>query len=82
MVKKTLAYFLTFLFLPMLCACNGTTINTQTGNLGHRADKLQEYVGNTNVSKDIESKSNIIYLGREYENNNFGPGKIKFVFEK
>ena len=80
MIKICFLYILVLFCVPMLCACEHSKINTQTGTLGHRADKLNEYV--VTQTKKIERNPNIIYLGRDYENNNFGPGKIKFVFEK
>ena len=33
------------------------------------------------VDTSVEMKSNVIYMGKEYENNTFGPGEVKFVFE-
>ena len=78
MVKRYFSYILLLFCIPLLCACHHSGFDTQTGNLGHRVDKLKETI----TEKKTETNINIIYLGRDYENNNFGPGKIKFVFEK
>ena len=66
---------------PFLCSCRpAVTIQTTSGGLGHRADMLKQYASGQ-VDTSVEMKSNVIYMGKEYENNTFGPGKVKFVFE-
>lgn len=79
---KNITKLIILVLCPMLCGCEASKIQTQTGNLGHRADKLKEYVSSPSSNNKIEIKSNVIYLGKEYENNTFGPARIKFVFEK
>lgn len=81
MVKRILALLIVFMISPFLYACQQEQIVTSTGGLGHRAEKLQKMLPNSSTKKTTHG-SNIIYLGREYENNHFGPAGIKFVFEK
>lgn len=81
-MNKFIIFFLIIILSPVLCGCESSKIQTQTGQLGHRADKLKKYVSPSLIEPKVEINSNIIYLGKEYENNTFGPAKIKFVFEK
>lgn len=73
------------LVLPLfLCGCQKKHIVTSTGEVGHRAENLQKMMhsGNLNVPSSKDTRAGVIYLGRDYENNHFGPPKLKFVFEK
>ena len=82
MVKRVVVLTLILSSSLLLCACQPTvTIQTQAGGIGHRADKLKQYMGGE-ADSSIEIKNNVIYMGKEYENNTFGPGKVKFVFDK
>lgn len=82
MVKRLFALFCIIAFAPFLSGCQSVQIESKAGSLGHRADALKKYVGDFSNGASVEIKSNVIYLGREYENNTFGPARIKFVFEK
>lgn len=85
MGKNLFLLFLIGALCPFLCGCQTVQIQTQSGGLGHRADALKKYVGGSSydsIDNGIEIKSNVIYMGKEYENNTFGPGRVKFVFEK
>lgn len=73
------------LVLPLfLCGCQKKHIVTSTGEVGLRAENLQKMMDseNLNVPPSKDTRAGVIYLGRDYENNHFGPPKLKFVFEK
>ena len=81
-MKKIFHFILIMLIIPLLCGCQQTVqIKSEAGGLGHRADQFKNYIKSP-PDNGIEIKHNVIYMGKEYENNTFGPGKIKFVFEK
>ncbi|MBQ2870462.1 hypothetical protein IJE86_02045 [bacterium] len=85
MQLKKYFFFVSFLILPLfLCGCQKKHIVTSTGEVGHRAENLQKMMhsGNLNVPPSKDTRAGVIYLGRDYENNHFGPPKLKFVFEK
>ena len=83
-VIKKFFFICVLFFLPMmLCACQKQQhIVTSTGGLGHQADNLEKMVKTGKVPSSHKSTYNVIYLGRDYENNTFGPPRLKFVFEK
>jgi len=82
MVKKSLIILTLLCVTPFFCACEKAGIVTSTGKMGHRADNYRKYLPVSNAKSAPQTKGNVIYLGREYENNHFGPAGIKFVFER
>lgn len=82
MLKKVLVILMLSIISPLFCACGKGEIVTSTGKLGHRADTYKKYLPAQPSAAKPGTKGNVIYLGREYENNHFGPAGIKFVFEK
>ncbi len=83
MFKKATGLLLITVIIPFVSACQpAVQIKSESGALGHRADLLKQYAsGSHPVDTSVEMKNNVIYMGKEYENNTFGPGKIRFVFE-
>ena len=82
MVKRVLSLISLATCSLLLCACAPTvSLETKSGALGHRADKFMNYA-NIEKNTDVEMKNNVIYMGKEYENNTFGPGAVRFVFDK
>lgn len=81
MVKKFFVSLIILSCSPFLSACNNGSIVTSTGSLGKRAEVINKYMHQNSPKKSNDSKSSVIYLGRDYENNQFGPSNIKFVFE-
>lgn len=83
MLRQATGLLLITLIVPFLCACQpAVQIKSEAGGLGHRADLLKQYTGGSRSGDtSVEMKNNVIYMGKEYENNNFGPGKVRFVFE-
>lgn len=80
MVKKVFLVLVITALTPLFCACgNDGGFVTSTGKLGRRADAYKQY---SPLNNTPEQKNGVIYLGREYENNQFGPSAVKFVFEK
>lgn len=81
MVKKVFLILVITAISPLFCACdkNGSFV-TSTGKLGRRAEIYKQYTVPRN--NPPVQKNGVIYLGREYENNQFGPSAVKFVFEK
>lgn len=82
MVKKVLISLLCVFITPFLCGCEHKKIVTSTGGMGQRVEMLKKYTPVSTSKNSVTSGKNVIYLGREYENNHFGPTGIKFKFEK
>ena len=80
MLKKSLSILLLAMITPLFSACQKGEIVTSTGSLGQRAEKLKHLLPNDKPAP--KERSGVIYLGREYENNQFGPAAVKFVFER
>ncbi len=81
MVKKVFLILVITALTPLFCACGQSGgFVTSTGKLGRRAEVYKQYT--VPRKNPPEQKNGVIYLGRDYENNKFGPSAVKFVFEK
>lgn len=80
-MKKTIFLVGLIIFAtPFLTACEKAGFVTSTGELGKRTQVYEKYI--PNQSKEYKkSTSSVIYLGRDFDSNNFGPPAIKFVFD-
>ncbi len=78
MMKKSLAVLILILSSALLTSgCNKSKIVTSTGQMGHRTDKYKAIA----PASSPNSHTNVIYLGKEYGKDNFGPNGVRFVFD-